>query len=126
MHPEPDYLHSDAYAADRADRRTESAIWPIQRWIPVLSHVHLTALLVTNENADLYIKTRRQDSLTSAMPGASCGAGVGLAPGRLEGAGAQRWLGRWAWPGWGECVCACGGVSLSPAACAGVRLVSPR
>src|SRR5262249_38752763 len=39
---------------------------PLQRWIPGLGHVHLTALLITNGNADFCIRMRRRDSLTSA------------------------------------------------------------
>ena len=40
-------------------------------WIPVLSHVSLTALLITNGYAELCISLRRRNSLTSAMPDGS-------------------------------------------------------
>ena len=42
-----------------------------QRVGPVLSHVSLTALLIANGDADLCIRMRRQNSLTSAIPGVS-------------------------------------------------------
>jgi len=38
----------------------------IQGWISVLSHVYLTALLITNGDTDFCIRMRRQNSLTSA------------------------------------------------------------
>ena len=39
---------------------------PRRGWEPVLSHMSLTALLITNGDADLCIRMRRRDSLTSA------------------------------------------------------------
>ena len=39
---------------------------PPKGWIPVLSHVSLTALLITNGCAELCISLRRRNSLTSA------------------------------------------------------------
>lgn len=41
----------------------------------MLSHVPLTALLITNGDADLYIRMRRRNSLTSAMSGNWSGSG---------------------------------------------------
>ena len=41
----------------------------LKGWVPVLSHVSLTALLVTNGDAELRISIRRRNSLTSADQG---------------------------------------------------------
>jgi hypothetical protein len=54
-----------------------SAIWPIQRAVPVLSHVSLTALLITNGDAELCIRRHRRNS-----PHRQCRALPGFVPPR--------------------------------------------
>src|SRR5205823_4835663 len=66
--PEPRILWPPPRWGTRTRPRADSAIWPIQRVGPVLSHVSLTALLIANGDADLCIRMRRRNSLTSADP----------------------------------------------------------
>jgi hypothetical protein len=75
----------------------------------VLSHVSLTALLITNGDADFCIRMRRRDSLISADPGVQpWPAGLwrpkGLAVAGSSDLGLAVGEGQWSWPEPGDCL----------------------
>jgi len=73
-------------AIDRQHRLREySAIWPTQTVGPVLSHVCLTASLITNDDADLCIGMHTRNSLTSADADVGWPSGLRLAARRSPG-----------------------------------------